>query len=147
MSASTATAGFGTLFKHTPIGGALTTIAEVTDISGPGLGADTIEVTHHESPAASTNHMGAREFIGGLADGGEVTLSLNFLPGNSGHASLLGAVGARAAQACSITFPDTGAGAFTFNAFVTGFDPKAPVDDKLSADVTLKVTGLVTYTP
>jgi len=40
-----------------------------------------------------------------------------------------------------LVFPDVGATTWAFAAYVTGFEPSAPVDDLLGASVTLKITG------
>src|ERR1700754_2400702 len=74
--------GFGTLFKRattiTP-GNVFATIANVTNISGPDRKRETIDVTAHDSPD------GWMEFIGGLKDGGEVQLDINYDPGETTH--------------------------------------------------------------
>jgi len=40
-----------------------------------------------------------------------------------------------------LIFPDVGVTTWPFTALVTGFEPDEPVDDALSASVTLKITG------
>ncbi len=123
---------FGTTLK---IG--TTAIAEILDVSGPSLSMDTIDVTHHASPEAW------REYVAGLLDAGEVSFDINYVPTAATHKNasggLLYLLATRASQAFTLTFPD--ATAWTFNGFVTGFEPSAPVDDKLSASITIKLTG------
>jgi len=113
-------------------------IAEVNSLSGPGLSLDPIEITHHESPDAW------KEFVGGLLDAGEIPLDVNFIPTATTHTanasgSLLYTMISRAAAAFTLTWPDSTA--WSFDALVTAFEPSAPVDDKLGASVTLKLTG------
>jgi len=128
-----ALAAYGTLLKHSKDGGTTyTTIAEVVSISGPGLSAEAIDVTSHDSPE------GWREYVGGLKDGGEVTFDINFIPGNTTHAELAGRIGAYV-DTFQLVFPDNTA--WTFDALITGFEPQENVDGKLSASVTLKITG------
>lgn len=131
---SSALNAFGTLIKR-----GAATIAEVTDIGGPGLSRDTIEVTHHQSPARW------KEFIKGLKDGGEVTFTINYIPTNTTHNVAAGLLGDFSNEATvdtwSIVFPDAGLTTWSFPAIVTNFEPGEPVDDKLSGDVTLKVSG------
>ena len=115
-------------------------IAEVTNIGGPKLARDTLEVTHHKSTGMW------REFIKGLKDGGEVSLDLNFLPFHATHnASTTGLLADfsddTTIAAWVLTFPDSGGTTWSFNGIVTGFEPSQPFDDKLTASVTIKVTG------
>lgn len=114
-------------------------IAYVTNIGGPGLARDTLESTHHKSPAMY------RSFIKGLKDGGEVSLDLNFDPANATHNAATGILADFAdddtISAWVVTFPDPAATQWTFDGIVTGFEPSAPFDDKLSATVTIKVSG------
>lgn len=116
-------------------------VAEVTNIGGPGLARDTLEATHHKSPNMW------REFIKGLKDGGEVSMDLNFMPFNSTHnASLANGLLADFSNDTTIsnfvlTFPDSGATQWSFPGIVTGFEPSQPFDDKLTASVTIKVSG------
>lgn len=114
-----------------------TTPAEVTDVQGPSIVADTIDVTNH----ASTDAF--REFVAGLLDGGEVTVSANFIKAD--HTGLFTALKARAAVACTLTLAGS-LGAFGFDAIVAGLTTGAPVEDKVSLEITLKITGVVTFT-
>lgn len=128
-----ATAGYGTLLKRSG-----TTIAEVRNISGPNLALGTVETTHHTSTG------GWREHIGTLLDAGEVTAELNFLPGHATQSFAAGLVKDlkdKTLQTFSITFTDAVPTVWTFTAFVTQFAITAPVDGKLTANVTLKISG------
>lgn len=115
-----------------------TTIAEVTNISGPGIQSEPLDVTHHSSTA------GFREYVGGLKDGGEVTLEMNYIPAddtqNSGAGVLKDLVD-QTLRNFKLIFPDPSLTEFAFSALVTNFEPAAPVDGKLSASVTLKLSG------
>jgi predicted secreted protein len=133
-----ASIGYGTLFKtdngNSPA--AWDTLAEVTSISPPKMSRDSIDATHEQSPNAW------REFIAGLKDGGEVSLDLNFIPGGSAADDLtaeLALAGSAATKSRLIVFPD--GSQFEFDAFLTGFEPDAPLDDKMTGTATFKVTG------
>lgn len=134
--------GYGTLFASG--NGAspevFTTLAEVTNITPPGWSRDAVDATHEQSPSAH------REFIAGLADAGEVSLDINYAPGGTAQASLEAEKilqGSSAAINRRITFPD---GSYvTFVGILTGFEPDAPIDDKMAATVTLKVSGVPTF--
>lgn len=126
--------GHGTLFKigngATPE--VFTTVGEVTSITPPGMSRDAIDATHEESPD------GWREFIGGLKDGGEVALELNFVPGSATTILLLAEIEAAPGNK-QIVF--TTGEVFSFRALCTNFEPEAPLDDKMVASATYKVSG------
>ncbi len=135
-----ALSSFATLLKIGDGGGPenFTTIAEVLDISGPGLAMRTAEATNHSSPA------GWAEFIGTILEGGEVTFDINFIPTNATHsysAGLLQDFANKTARNFQLVFPDTGATTWAFTALVTQFPIDGPVEGILRANVTLMVTG------
>lgn len=133
--------GHGTLFKsgNDASPQTFTTFGEVTSITPPGIARDAVEATHMQSPEAW------REFIAGLKDGGEVSIEFNFKKASatalmtemalSGGAALLDRL---------IVFPDTSQ--WDFRALLTGFESEAPVDDKISATATFKISGKPTFT-
>lgn len=132
---------FGTLFQigdaATPTEG-FTTIAEITALSGPGFALDMIEMTHHTSPG------GWEEFVGGILRSGEVTFSLNFHPTEATHsyaAGLLKDLVDRTLRNFKMIFPDAGTTTWSFSGLVSGFEPSEDPDDKLAADVTVKLSG------
>ena len=133
-------AAFGTLLKigdgATPED--FTPIEEVVNITGPGLSTDPIDMTHQGSPGK------CKEFIAGLKDGGEVTFDLNYIPTAVTHNATAGLIndwenGTK--RNFQLVFPDIGNTTWAVTALVTGFEPSAPVEDKLAASVTLKVSG------
>jgi len=135
---SNAIAAIGTLLKIGDGGSpeTFTTVAEVTDISGPSLSMDTMEVTSH----STTNAF--KEYLGSLLDAGEVSFSMNFIPTNATQSYTTGLIKDwynRTRRHFQLVFPDVGATTWAFTALVTKFEPKAPVDAQLSADVTLKI--------
>lgn len=145
MSQTQAIIGFGTLFKFGD--GAspevFTTVAEVTNIDGPGLSRAIPEATHMESP------NGYREYIGGLKDGEEVTLECNFLPGNATQDpddGILSLFESGIRTNFQIVWPFSPTVTWQFAGVVTGFQPTTPVDDKITISVTIKVTGQPDFT-
>ena len=125
---------FGTLFKRGAV-----TIAQVTDISGPGLTLDTEDVTTHDSTGAW------EEVVATILRSGEVTLSIQYDPNAATHKNAAGGILAdlvgRASTTYSLVFPSSPTVTWSFTAFCTGFEPTAPVDGALTADVTYKITG------
>lgn len=140
MAESAAIKAFGTLLKRGDGGSpeAFSTVAEVRDISGPNFSAQTVAVTHQESPG------GFAEKIATILDGGQVTFELGFLPASAGHKAILSDYTSRTKRNYRLQFPDGGSTYWPFAAIVTGFSPKEPVAGDLTADVTLEITGQVT---
>jgi len=117
-------------------------MAEVVSITGPALQRDTPDATHMLSPAKF------REFIGGLKDAGEVSLTLNFRPGSTDEEVIFAHFDSDVIGDYKITFPN--AAEWEFQAWCTGYDTETPLDDKMSATVTFKLSGkpaFVTYAP
>ena len=81
------------------------------------------------------------EHIGGLKDGGEVSVDINYQP--AVHDLLIADLDDDAPRNYQLVFPDdpTTPTTWSFAAIMTGFEPDAPYDDKLSASLTFKVTG------
>jgi predicted secreted protein len=136
-------AGIDCVLKKT-ISAALVAIAQVRDIKGPGMTSKPIDVSTRDSPGKFM------EFIAGMRDGGEVTFDLVFDPDLASHSlSVAGGLGSAftlgTVDVYTITFSDVVPTVATFSALVIKYEPKAPYNDALTADVTLKVTGLLTY--
>lgn len=141
---TTARIGYGTLFK-TGDGMSpetFTQLSEVTGITPPSMSRDSVDVSHEQSPSAW------REFIAGLKDAGEISLDMNFDPANAGSTALMAELtlnGSAAVKNRQIVFPDNSM--FTFAAFLTKYEPDAPLEKSMTAKVTFKITGAPTLTP
>lgn len=138
---TTAIAGIGTLLK---VGdGAspevFSTIASITNISGPKITAAQYDVTSMDS----TNNY--REFISGLKDGGEVSFSIFFNPSETTHkegtGGLLKFLEDRTVKNWRIDFPVSPVARWSFAGVVTGFENEAPVDGPITATITIRVSG------
>ena len=114
-------------------------VGEVNDLAPPAFSADTPDATHFRSAAAT------REAILGLEDPGECSFDIAFVPGSTGDVKLRAIRAARARVQVRITFPN--AVIWVFTAFLTGYEPSVPLDDKMTATITFKVTGTTSYTP
>ena len=112
-------------------------IGEVLSINGPGMGRDPVETTH----MTSTERW--RTFIGGLKDGGEVSLDLNFDPGAAANTSLLSDLNTNTAQDYQVAWSD--GSLWTFSALLTAYEPTAPIDDRMTATATFKISGKPYY--
>jgi predicted secreted protein len=140
---SNAISAFGTKFLvgdgATPTE-AFTAVAEVRNVGGPEVSLDTTDVTPHSTGAPW------REFVATLLDAGEVSLDLNFLPSTTDQAALRADMIARTKRNFRIEWPITPtAQRASFAGFVTKLSPSAPHDGELSASMTIKITGAVTF--
>jgi len=132
---SSAVSGFGTDLTWNSV-----VIAEVVNVSGPGESRDMIEVTNHDSAD------GFKEFIAGLADGGEVSIEGNFKASDStGQIALHTDFQAGTSRTLLITFPSS-LGNMSGTAFCTAFELTFPHDSKIGFSATFKYTGKPTLT-
>lgn len=127
--------GFGVQLRRGDGAGpeVFTAIADITNLSGPSLSRNTVDVTSHGSPDA---YM---EFLGGLKDAGEVSVDINYQP--SVHDVLVDDFDDTAPRNYQIVFPDVGTTTWTIKAILTGFEPESPYDDKAAASLTFKISG------
>lgn len=131
--------GFGAQFwLHN--GTALTKVADIISVNRPNISVDTIDVTTHDSAG------GVREFIAGLADPGDLSVQMLYVPGSAGDTLLLAALSARAPKAFKIVIPAaTGSQDITGTIIPTGYEvDDVPTDDRMTATFTGKVSGSTT---
>lgn len=137
MAASAAVNGFGTTFSYLSTDpSTYTALAEVVAVTPPQWTRETVDVTHMGSDDAY------REYIGTLFDGGEVTLTLNYL--EAGMTLLQTLIGA-GTETFKITLP--GSSTIVFMGIPTSVAPsEIVIDDKVTVELTIKVTGKPTFT-
>lgn len=134
---------FGVQFKRdTTGGGVFATVANVSDLSGPEREREAIEVTAHDSPDQY------REFVKGLKDGGEVTITLNYDPGNSTHEALDDDFEEDDLRDYQVVILPGEADEHTwqFSALITSMGDEHPTDDRMEREVTFKISGKPTLT-
>jgi len=119
-----------------PVGGAVTfvDVAELRDITPPPLTRNPIETTTH--------NLHDDQYIVGIRRHGDMSVDVNFLPFHASHDEVAGIQfswfeGLR--DIWRLTYPS--GNAWLFSGFVTGWAPSAPVDDRLSAAMTIRPTG------
>ena len=127
----------GTLFKRGD--GAsnetFSTIAEVNSVGLPQQSRPMIDVTDLSSTA--------REFIPGLLDSGQVTLSMNFT--RATYIDMRTDLLSDSSVNYQIVLPDTGATTIDFAGYVQDMGGASPgPDEKITVDVTFKITGAIT---
>lgn len=110
-------------------------ITEVNSIDGPSGQAPEIDVTDLSSTS--------REFVLGLEDEGEISLDLNFIPKNTQHSQLRTDKSSGAKRNYQITFTDSPATTWTFQALVKTLSVSNAIDAVTKGSATLRVTGSI----
>ena len=126
--------GNGTTFSYD--GG---DVADVLSISTPSVSTATIDTTN-----IGSIH---RTFIAGTIDSGEMSLEIMYDPNSDTDIEDAWdntATAAPVAKPCIITFADAGTATFEFSAILVGFSASVAIDDKVTASLTLRVSGAIT---
>lgn len=118
-----------------------TPIAELRSLKRDGPKQEEIDVTNHNQATVSR----CMEFIMGLIDPGSASLGISWVPGNTSHRLLWDDLIAGTKRDYKIELFDSSE-TEAFSAFVMDCSREFPVDDVLSADIELRVTGLPTLT-
>jgi predicted secreted protein len=114
-----------------------TTISEIKTFSGPTGSAAVIDVTDLSSTA--------KEKRMGLADEGQLSFTINYIPDNTQHTLLRTRRASRDETDFKMVFTDDSPSTtWSFSAFVTGFAVSGAVDNVVEANVTLEITGSIT---
>jgi hypothetical protein len=111
--------------------GATSFFAEITDITPPAMSRESLDTSHQGTVKYKTFTPSL------LIDSGELKVDLLFDP------SLTPPIEA-APSSCVLTFPDTGTTTWTFNGFLTNYEPTGSLDKLMTCSCTIKVTGKVT---
>lgn len=113
----------------------LNSVVELTSVSGLELSADTLETTSLDS-----NNW--RTFIQGVRDAGEVSVSGYFNPADTnGQKALIDAFNNGSSTAFKIVFPSTLGAEWQFNGVLTGVTTGAEMEDNVTFEATIKVSG------
>jgi hypothetical protein len=144
MPQSQGISAFGCAFKIGDGGSPenFATIAEITDIGGPGSKTTMIDVSNHSSPNAF------KEKVAGLIDAGAFKLTMNFTPQaitQNYSTGILRDHYYRNRRNFQMVWPNINNTTLTFAAYVTDFDSKNPVDGKMEATMTVEITGAFTW--
>ncbi|GHH83866.1 phage tail tube protein [Streptomyces capitiformicae] len=134
----------GTQLKRDSNGaGVFVTIASVEDLSGPSRTRNMIDVSAHDSP---DNY---REFVKGMKDGGEVTATINYQPGETTHQALDADFEEDELRDYQLVLlpGDADEHTWDFTAGISDISDEFPLDDKMAREVTFKISGKPTLTP
>jgi predicted secreted protein len=114
---------------------AINAVAGLTSIGGIAKTADTLDTTTLDSDG------GYRTFTGGFKDGGEVSLSGYFEPGDVGQLAMDSAYESGAVTPFQILFPAELGASWSFSGVVTAISTGAELEELVSFEATIKVSG------
>ena len=129
--------GVGTQFRRWNSGaGVWEKIANITNIGGPDMSRDTIDTTSLDTVG------GYRTFIAGFRDAGSVALAMNFV--RDGYETMKSDFESDVVQNYELVLPDADTTTLEFEGLVTELPLVVAPDDKITMDVTIKISGQVT---
>jgi predicted secreted protein len=137
LGSSNAISGVGTIFHRWDDVSAWVALAEINSISGPTMTRETIDVTSLSSTG------GFKEAIAGFRDGGTVSLTMNFTQAT--YAIIYADFEDDAPHYYEIVLPDATNSSFEFCGLVTECPLDIPTDDKVTVNVTIKISGRVAF--
>lgn len=131
--------GYGSEFWLENASNVLTQLGEILVVTPPNPQIADVEATHMLSPNRR------REYIAGLIEDGEGTFEMNLVPGSTTDTLIQAALTDGVARDYRIVLPD---GAFGWKiegtCIVKGYERTAPIDDRMTATLTVRFTGAST---
>lgn len=118
---------------------AFTKIAMVKGVRGPSISGSTADITSFDSP------NGFREFIGTLRDGGTLSFSINYDPGDTTHVALMQDLIDGVTRNFKMEFNDAATSILDISGIVTGFEISAELEQVVQASCTVKITAEPTW--
>ena len=115
-----------------------TAIPGLKDFELPTGQADKVDVTAHDSPDRS------KEYIAGLLDTNSFDFEIYWDPNDDTHQDLWALKGSGDVRNWKVVEPDDEATEFSFTAFVADMVIAHPVEDAMTAKVTIEIAGAVT---
>lgn len=136
--ANTARIGSGAVLSMGTAANSLTALDELIALTLPNPQIEEKEATHYGSG-------GIREYIAGMLNNGDGTFDFNYNAGNATDVAIRAALSDRAIRYYKIAIPDgTTAWEFTGAFIVKGWERSVPMDDRMTAKMTVRFTGAVT---
>ena len=115
-------------------------IGEVVSLPNAGGGeTGQIDVTHLRSEA--------KEYLADLPDNGELTMTVNLVPGDEGQRSVYAARLAQTTHTFTLTFPATPPLILTMQGTVTQFALTASQSEAVRANISVRVSGAIAGFP
>lgn len=130
-----ALSGHGTLVAKEDTPGVFTTIGELGDVTPPELSRNEFDTT--------TQNENIDSYVHGVLRRSPLTFPINFIPDNATHDHLTGLyhdIITNTMKGWRLTFPD--GTVWISSGRVSNVRAQAPVDGKMSADVTVRFSGV-----
>lgn len=112
-------------------------VAEVTEITPGAPTTERVRATHMQSPGRR------HEYIAGMIDTGEGSFAINWIPGSGTDTLIRGLQSSGATEEHTIVFPN--GVTVSFDAQVIGFSKVIPLEDRMTATITVSITGEETW--
>lgn len=112
-------------------------IGEVIEITPGEATSDRVQATHYQSPGRR------HEYIAGMIDSGVASFQINWVPGSAADTTIRGLLASGATEEHTIIFPN--GVTVAFDAQITGFSKAMPLDDRMTATITVAVSGEETW--
>jgi hypothetical protein len=123
-------------------GTTVTKLGELVSFNGPSGQAAVIDVTHLLSTA--------KERLIGLRDEGELSMTLNYSPSDTGQSAFITDRANRTKRKFIVKMSDTAAAetshVIEMKGYCMGWSIAGAVDDKISANAVIAITGPASYT-
>lgn len=138
---TTAQIGFGTKISAETFAGsgAYFEMGELIAVTVPNPQVAQVKATHMQSPDRT------EEYIPGLTELGDAKYTVNWIPSNATDAFVMAWIARGDKCNTRIDYPAPIGGGVaprdSFLAFPTGISPTVPLDDRMTAEITLKVAG------
>lgn len=129
------TIGFGSALTVATSTGGTTGIGKIMNISGPDSSATEVETTTFDSTSRYET------YVCGTIDPGSVRVDLLYSTTVASHKRLADMFKNAASRTYTVTYATTVMGTDAFTAFVSGLSRELPLKDKMTCQVSLKVSG------
>lgn len=112
-------------------------MGEVFEITPGESTSERVQATHMQSPGRR------HEYIAGMIDSGEASFQINWVPGSATDTTIRGLLASGDTEEHTIVFPN--GVTVSFDAQVTGFSKTLPLEDRMTATVTVAISGEETW--
>lgn len=129
--------GSGAEFWLDDASDSLTQLSEIISVALPNSQQDDVDATHMASPNRR------KEFVSGLIDDGEGTVEMNYVPGSATDVLIRAAITDGVTRNYKVVLPvaDGSTWEVTGSCIVKGYERNAPIDDRMTATMTIRFSG------